>query len=63
MVYESFSRTAESAGALDAWHPKELSLFSKLLCGKVADMLNQIEEGAQWPRSSIHVRVVYLGMC
>ena len=60
MVFESFSKTVESAGSLDGWHPKELSLLSKTICDKVAIMLNQIEEGAPWPRSATHARVVYL---
>ena len=60
MVYESSSQMAESAGSLDGCRPKELSLFSKTICEKVAIMLNQIEEGAPWSRSSMHARVVYL---
>ena len=46
MVQASFSRTAESAGALDGWSPKELSLLSMKTYERIADLLNQIEEGA-----------------
>ena len=60
MVQASFGRTAESAGALDGWNPKELSLLSLTIYCHIATLLNQIEEGAPWPRSSTHARVVFL---
>lgn len=44
MVHVSFSKTAESAGSLDGWHPNEPSLFSKTIRDKVVIMLNLIEE-------------------
>ena len=44
MVQESFCKTRESAGALDGWSPKELSLLSKKTYGYIAIMLNQIEK-------------------
>ena len=60
MVYASPTRTKESAGALDGWMPKELSLLSFQTCEHIATMLNQIEAGASWPRSATHARIVYL---
>ena len=60
MVQESFSRTKESAGALDGWSPKELSMLSLKAYGKIAVMLRQIEAGAPWPRASLPARVIYL---
>ena len=60
MVQASFSRTAESAGALDGWSPKELSLLSLTVYCHIATLLDQIEEGAPWPRTSTHARVVFL---
>ena len=60
MVQESFSKTRESAGALDGWSPKELSLLSCNAYGHIAVLLDQIEKGAPWPRSSLHARVVFL---
>ena len=60
MVQDSFSRTAESAGALDGWSPKELSMLSLKVYGHIATLLSQVEKGAPWPRSSTHARVVYL---
>ena len=60
MVYNSFTKTKDSAGALDGWMPKELSLLSHEMCRHIATMLNQIEAGAAWPRSATHARVVYL---
>ena len=60
MVYDSFGKTDESAGSLDGWNPKEMSLLSLEVCAAIATMLNQIEAGAPWPRSSPHARVVYL---
>ena len=56
----AFGRTAESAGALDGWNPKELSLLYLTIYCHIATLLNQIEEGAPWPRSSTHARVVFL---
>ena len=58
MVFLSFSRTAESAGAVDGWGPKEMSLLSRQVCDNIAIMLNQIEERAPWQRLSLHARVV-----
>ena len=60
MEQASFSRTAESAGALDGWSPKELSLLSMPIYCHIANLLNQIEEGAPWPRTTTHARVVFL---
>ena len=60
MVQESFSKTRESAGALDGWSPKELSLLSNKSYGLIAIMLNQIENGPPWPSSALHARVVFL---
>ena len=51
-VQEAFSRIKESAGALDGWSPKELSLLSREMYGHLAIMLTQVEAGAPWPRSS-----------
>ena len=46
MMQASFSRTAESAGALDGWSPKELSYLSLAVYCHIATMLDQIEMGA-----------------
>ena len=59
-VLESFSRTKESAGAMDGWAPKEMSLLSLATCTEIAILLNQVEEGAPWPASALHARVVFL---
>ena len=60
MVYDSFRKISESAGAMDGWHPKELAYLSSGICGHIATMLKQIEEGATWPESTRHARVVSL---
>ena len=60
MVQESFIRTHESAGAFDGWSPKELSLLSFKTYGHIAVLLDEIENGAPWPRSFVHARVVFL---
>ena len=57
MVYNSVTRIKESAGALDGWSPKELSLLSLLACGHIANMFNQIEAGSPWPRSANHALI------
>ena len=59
-VYEAFGKTEDSAGALDGWQPKEMSLLALEVCEEIATMLNQIEEGAEWPKSAMHARVVFL---
>ena len=59
MVYASFSQTAQSAGAMDGWHPKELAYLSRLTCEHIATLLRQIEEGAPWPDSALHARRGY----
>ena len=45
---------------MDGWNPKELSLLSLATCEAIAVMLDQIEQGAPWPRSSMHARVGFL---
>ena len=60
MVFDSFKATKESAGALDGWSPRELSLLSYKICGHIANMLKQIEGGARWPRSANHALIAYL---
>ena len=60
MVQASFRKTKESAGALDGWSPKELSMLSLKIYGHIATLLRQVEEGAPWPRSATHARVVFL---
>ena len=45
---------------MDGWSPKELSYMSAGACEAIATMLNQIEEGAPWPRSARHARIVFL---
>ena len=59
-VYESFRNIPCSAGALDGWRPKELSYFSRKVCGRVAVLLNMIENGSPWPSSTLRAKVVFL---
>ena len=59
-VFESFSRTAKSAGALDGWSLEELALLSRKAYHYVAILLNLVEEGNPWPTSCPHARVAYL---
>ena len=42
-VRRSFAKTKDSAGALNGWSPKEMSLLSKGICDKIAILLNQVE--------------------
>ena len=60
MVQASFSRTKESAGALDGWNPKELSYLSLAVYRHIATLLNQSEAGAPWSRTSTHAKIVFL---
>ena len=46
MVQESFSRTKESAGAVDGWSPKELSMLSLSAYRHIATLLNQVGKGS-----------------
>ena len=59
-VFESFSKTAKSAGPLDGWSPGEMALLSRKACHYVAILLNLVEEGNPWPTSCPHARVAYL---
>ena len=59
-VQEALRKTTESAGGMDGWSPKELSYLSAGTCEVRAVMLNQIEEGAPWPKSAGHARIVFL---
>ena len=65
MVFESFGKTKASAAALDGWNPKEFSLLSLHLCAYIAVMLNQIEAGVAWHKSSLHALIAYIekGWC
>ena len=45
---------------MDGWSPKELSLLSLATYEAIAVMLDQIEQGEPWPRSSMHARVGFL---
>ena len=60
MVYQTFKHLKVSAPGMDAWQPSELSLFSRQMCKRVADLFNLIEEGAPWPSSTMHARIMYL---
>ena len=60
MVYETFRQLKVSAPGMDAWQPKELALFSPAECKEVAQLFNMIEEGAPWPTSTMHARIMYL---
>ena len=59
-VQESFQRTADSAGAMEGWQPKEMSLLSLKVYQQIAILLSQIENGAPWPDSTTHARVIFL---
>ena len=45
---------------MDGRSPEELALLSKSVCCHIADMLNLIEDGSPWPRSSPHARAAFL---
>ena len=45
---------------MDGWATRELTMFSKKACEKIATMLNMVEAGAGWPKSALHARIVYL---
>ena len=55
-----FCNSKASAGALDGWQPKELSLLSQKAYDAIAVLLNQIEEGEDWPRSAEHAKAAGL---
>ena len=59
-LYDHFRNASNSAAAMDGWHPKEFSYLSRKVCMHIATLLNQIEKGAPWPRSTRLARVVYL---
>ena len=57
---EAFGKTAASAAAMDGWNPKEMAMLSTEVCRMSAEMLNLIEEGAEWPRPTTQAKVVFL---
>ena len=50
----------ESAAGLDGWYPKDMALLSDKALEKLVDMLNAIEEGAEWPKHMHFTRAVML---
>ena len=49
-----------SAAGLDGWYPKDMALLSDNGLQLIVDILNLIEEGAEWPKSSQVARAVFL---
>ena len=59
-VQEAFRKIRQTAGSMDGWATKELTMLSPKTCQKVAVLFNLIEAGAGWPTSALHARIVYL---
>ena len=49
-----------SAPGIDGWHPKDLALLSDNALQLIADLMNMIEDGAEWPDSTKIARAVFL---
>ena len=52
--------TGESAAGLDQWAPGDFKLLSDLALEKLAEMLNMVEEGAEWPEQLGKARAAFL---
>ena len=59
-VYETIREQKETAGGLDQWTPASLKLFTRKACGKFAELMNMVEEGAKWLESSTTARAAFL---
>eukprot|EP00969_Alexandrium_andersonii_P209710 9263547-Alexandrium_andersonii.AAC.1 len=53
-------RKPHNAGGADLWTPEQLSWVSVEAAAPLAEMLNRIEQGAQWPRQLRTVFLSYL---
>ena len=49
-----------SAGGLDGWGTQELKLTSPMAAYFIAEMLNTIENGASWPKATLHAKAAFL---
>ena len=64
LSYESFIKccrvSTSSAAGMDGWAPKDLALLSNLALELLVDMLREIENGAEWPKTIKTTRAVFL---
>ena len=54
--------TSKSVGGLDGLTVNELSILPRKAVSHLADVLNAIEEGAQWPDDLVHGKGAFLGI-
>ena len=54
------SVSGETAAGIDQWAPGDLKLFSPLAFEWIANLLNLIEEGAEWPKQMCTARAAFL---
>ena len=48
-LQEAAKEAAETAAGGDQWGPGDINKFSRLAFERIAEMLNAVENGAQWP--------------
>ena len=59
-IGEACRRAKTTAAGPDAWAPAEWRLLSTEAVERLADLLNAIEGGAQWPRALVQAHSAYL---
>ena len=57
---ETAACTGDSAAGLDQWAPGDMKLLSNKAYETLAELLNMIEKGAEWPSQLNLARVAFL---
>ena len=57
---EACSKAGKSAAGPDGYEPGEMALLSDWAYQEMADLLNLVEAGEEWPQGMQHGRVAYL---
>eukprot|EP00969_Alexandrium_andersonii_P098101 4331068-Alexandrium_andersonii.AAC.1 len=60
-LQQCFRRNPHTAGAPEGWQPSEMAHLPLLACTYLADMLNRIECGGQWPQAVLTASCSWLG--
>ena len=57
---EACGKAGKSAAGPDGYEPGEMAMLSDGAYGKMAELLNLVEAGGEWPQCMQHGRVAYL---
>lgn len=53
-------KSSKSSPGLDQWHPADFAMLSDLAFQWLASLLNLIENGAPWPKATLHAKAAFL---